>query len=31
MTYATQEQQTVSTEFNGWSNRETWLANLVDQ
>ena len=28
MTYATQEQQTVSTEYNGWSNRETWLANL---
>ena len=28
MTYATQEQQIVSTEYNGWSNRETWLANL---
>lgn len=28
MTYAATEQQTVSTEYNGWSNRETWLANL---
>jgi nucleotide-binding universal stress UspA family protein len=28
MTYATQEQQTGSTEYNGWSNHETWLMNL---
>jgi predicted metal-dependent hydrolase len=28
MTYATQEQQTGSTEYNGWSNHETWLINL---
>lgn len=28
MTSVAQATQTVSTEFNGWSNRETWLANL---
>lgn len=28
MTYATQASQTATTEYNGWSNRETWLANL---
>lgn len=28
MTSVAQATQTVSTEYNGWSNRETWLANL---
>jgi hypothetical protein len=28
MTNVAQATQTVSTEYNGWSNRETWLANL---
>ncbi len=28
MTNVALESQTVATEYNGWSNRETWLANL---
>lgn len=29
MTYAaTTESSTITTEYNGWSNRETWLVNL---
>lgn len=28
MTNVALESQTVSTDYNGWSNRETWLANL---
>ena len=28
MTSVALESSTVTTEFNGWSNRETWLANL---
>lgn len=28
MTNATEVTQTVATEYNGWSNRETWVVNL---
>ena len=28
MTSVAQATQTVTTEFNGWSNRETWMVNL---
>jgi len=28
MTSVAQATQTVTTEFNGWSNRETWVVNL---
>ena len=28
MTNVAQATQTVTTEFNGWSNRETWMVNL---
>ena len=28
MTNVAQATQTVSTEYNGWSNRETWIVNM---
>ena len=28
MTYAAEATQTVTTEYNGWTNRETWMVNL---
>ena len=28
MTSVAEATQTVATEYNGWSNRETWLVNL---
>lgn len=28
MTSVAQATQTVTTEYNGWSNRETWMVNL---
>lgn len=28
MNVAEMQSQTVTTEYNGWSNYETWLANL---
>ena len=28
MTYAAEATQAITTEYNGWSNRETWMVNL---
>ena len=28
MNVAEMQSQTVATEYNGWTNRETWLTNL---
>lgn len=28
MTFAAEAVQTVATEYNGWTNRETWMVNL---
>lgn len=28
MTFASAATQTVATEYNGWTNRETWMVNL---
>lgn len=28
MTFAAEATQTVATEYNGWTNRETWTVNL---